>query len=124
MFHWPPIMRKSRYATVPPEIPDLPPGVPYIVGNEAAERFSFYGMKGILVVFMKNYLMNRLGQLDVMPKEMAQGYYHAFVSSVYLLPFFGAFLADAILGKYRTILLLSVVYCFGHFALAFDDTRT
>jgi proton-dependent oligopeptide transporter, POT family len=116
-------MSESKYLTAPLKTDKMPPGIPFIVGNEAAERFSFYGMKGILVVFMTTYLMNAHGQLAVMPKEMAQGYYHAFVSSVYLLPLFGAFLADAILGKYRTILLLSIVYCLGHFALALDDTR-
>src|SRR6185503_865235 len=116
-------MAKTPYLTAPLKTDRMPPGVPYIVGNEAAERFSFYGMKGILVVFMTTYLMNAQGLLDVMPKEKAQGYFHLFVSSVYLLPFLGAFLADAILGKYRTILLLSVVYCFGHFALALNDTR-
>jgi len=43
--------------------------------------------------------------------------------AVYFLPLLGAFLADAILGKYRTILYLSIVYCFGHFVLAINDTR-
>jgi len=41
----------------------------------------------------------------------------------HFLPIFGAFLADAVLGKYRTILILSIVYCFGHLALALDHTR-
>ena len=39
------------------------------------------------------------------------------------LPVLGAFLADALLGKYLVVLLLSIVYCFGHFTLAMDDTR-
>ena len=34
----------------------MPPGIPWIIGNEAAERFSFYGMRTILVVFMAKYL--------------------------------------------------------------------
>jgi dipeptide/tripeptide permease len=44
----------------------MPKGVPYIIGNEFAERFSFYGMRSIVVVFMTGYLLNRNGQLDVM----------------------------------------------------------
>jgi dipeptide/tripeptide permease len=36
--------------------PSMPPGVPHIIGNEAAERFSFYGMKAVLAVFMVHYL--------------------------------------------------------------------
>ena len=47
------------YATTPPDMEGMPPGVPYIVGNEAAERFSFYGMKAILTVFMTDYLIER-----------------------------------------------------------------
>lgn len=39
----------------------MPAGIPYIVGNEAAERFSFYGMRAILVVFMTQYLRSRGG---------------------------------------------------------------
>lgn len=116
-------MPQSDYLTAPLKTEKMPAGVPYIIGNEAAERFSFYGMKGILVVFMTTYLMNRQGQLAVMSETDAKAWYHTFVSAVYLLPILGAFLADAVLGKYRTILLLSVVYCLGHFALALDDTR-
>ena len=41
----------------------MPAGIPYIVGNEAAERFSFYGMRAILVVFMTQYLRDRSGAL-------------------------------------------------------------
>src|SRR6266849_2147259 len=40
-----------------------------------------------------------------------------------IMPLLGAFLGDAVLGKYRTILFLSVVYCFGHLTLAIDHTR-
>src|SRR5829696_1345345 len=108
-------MANTPYLTAPLKTDKMPPGVPYIVGNEAAERFSFYGMKGILVVFMTKYLMNAQGELAVMSQEDAQGYFHVFVSAVYLLPILGAFLADAVLGKYRTILWLSIVYCIGHF---------
>ena len=39
----------------------MPPGIPYIVANEFAERFSFYGMSAILVVFMTQYLKNAAG---------------------------------------------------------------
>lgn len=115
-------MPKTPYLTAPVKTDKMPPGVPYIVGNEAAERFSFYGMKGILVVFMTTYLM-RHGQVDPMSEKDADAWFHAFVSAVYLLPILGALLADAVLGKYRTILWLSIVYCLGHFALALDDTR-
>ena len=111
------------YKTRPDTINTLPTGIPYIIGNEAAERFSYYGMRAILVVFMTQYLMNSAGQPDVMSENEAQGYFHLFVSAVYFMPLFGALLADGLLGKYRTIIYLSLIYCLGHFALAVDDTR-
>ena len=112
----------AKYLTSPPNIKVMPPGVPYIIGNEGAERFSFYGMRAILVGFMTQFLVNNSGVLEGMPQHEAQGWFHQFVSSVYWMPFFGAILADGWLGKYRTILYLSMVYCLGHFTLALMDT--
>jgi len=113
----------SKYKTAPVASRSIPSGIPFIVANEAAERFSYYGMRAILVVFMTQYLMNSTGDLDVMSEHEAQGYYHLFVSAVYFMPMLGALLADGLIGKYRTILFLSLFYCLGHFALALDDTR-
>lgn len=116
-------MSSAEYRTTPMETDKTPPGILYIVGNEAAERFSYYGMNSILVIFMTGYLLNRQGRPDHMTEAQADAWYHTFVSFVYILPILGAFLADAVIGKYRTVLFLSIVYCFGHFALALDDTR-
>jgi len=113
----------SAERTAPEKTARMPPGIPYIVGNEAAERFSFYGMRAILVVFMTQYLRDRHGALAPMKDNDANFWYHLFVSSNYFFPIGGAILADAIWGKYRTIFWLSLVYCCGHFALAIDDTR-
>ena len=113
----------SKYLTAPVSRSDMPGGIPYIVGNEAAERFSFYGMRAILVVFMTQYLVDSSGVLDVMSESEAKSWYHLFVSAVYLTPLLGALLSDGLLGKYRTIILLSLLYCAGHAALALDDTR-
>jgi POT family proton-dependent oligopeptide transporter len=113
----------AKYLTAPLARPGMPAGIPYIVANEAAERFSYYGMRAILVVFMTQYLTSRDGVLDVMSEDEAKGWFHLFASAVYFTPLLGALLADGLLGKYRTIILLSLVYCAGHFALAFDDTR-
>jgi proton-dependent oligopeptide transporter, POT family len=115
---------RGKYRTVPDQqLKTMPSSVPYIIGNEAAERFSFYGMRGILTVFMTTYLMNSSGQLAVMSDNEANGWFHAFVGAVYFLPFLGGILADGFLGKYRTIMWLSIVYCLGHFTLALNDTR-
>jgi POT family proton-dependent oligopeptide transporter len=114
----------KRYRTAPEPRAGMPPGIPYIVGNEAAERYSYYGMRAILVVFMTKYLMGPSGELDLMSDEQAKTWFHGFVTAVYAFPILGAILADAFLGKYRTIMALSIVYCLGHLALAVDDSRS
>ena len=116
--------KKTSYLTAPVPTEGLPKGIPFIIGNEAAERFSFYGMKGILVVFMTKYLHLLTGDPNaaVMSKAAAIEQYHDFTTWVYLTPILGALLADTFLGKYRTILSLSLVYCLGHLALAFMGT--
>ncbi len=94
----------------------FPPQIKYIVGNEACERFSYYGMRSILVVFMTMTLLK--------PAQDAKAVYHLFVSACYLLPLLGGFLADRFLGKYKTILYLSLVYCLGHLTLALWENET
>lgn len=113
----------EKYHTAPLARSGMPAGIPFIVANEAAERFSYYGMRAILVVFMTQYLAGSSGVPDVMSEEEAKGWFHLFAAAVYFTPLLGALLADGLLGKYRTIILLSLVYCAGHFALALDDTR-
>ena len=113
----------ASYKTAPSPSSRMPDGIPYIIVNDIAERFSFYGMKAILVVFMTQYLMSTDGQLATMSRADATSYFHLFVSTTYFLPIIGAVIADAYWGKYRTVILLSVVYCAGHFALFLDDTR-
>jgi len=101
----------------------MPGGVPYIVSNEMAERFSYYGMRTILVVFMTQYLVKGAGSPAPMNEAEAKSWYHLFASATYFFPALGALIADVFLGKYRTIITLSIVYCLGHLALALDDTR-
>ena len=108
----------QNYLTSPPKISTMPPGVPYIVGNEAAERFSYYGMNSILTIFMTKYLLDKMGHLSVMQPANAEAWYHTFVSVLYVLPLVGAVLADAIFGKFWIVFWLSIVYCGGHLVLA------
>ncbi|WP_035613038.1 POT family MFS transporter [Haloferula sp. BvORR071] len=109
----------SAHRTVPVDTNRMPPGIPYIVSNEAAERFSYYGMRTILVVFMAKYLWLLDGKGGTaMSNTQATEHYHTFSLVVYFTPLFGALLSDIVLGKYRTIIWLSIVYCMGHAALA------
>ena len=59
-------MAKPKYSTTPVQTTGLPPGIPFIIGNEAAERFCYYGLSAILVVFMTDYLRGSNGALSVM----------------------------------------------------------
>ena len=113
----------ASYRVSPTISPSMPKGIPYIIVNDVAERFSFYGMRAILVIFMTQYLMTDDGALDTMSEEDATSYFHLFVSTAYFLPILGAILADAFWGKYRTIIILSLIYCAGHLSLFLDDTR-
>jgi POT family proton-dependent oligopeptide transporter len=72
---------------------------------------------------MTTLLRDAHGNLAVMSEAQANAWYHIFQTAVYGLCIVGAILADAFIGKFRTILYLSIVYCFGHFALALDHTR-
>ncbi|MHC4192213.1 MAG: POT family MFS transporter [Planctomycetota bacterium] len=116
-------MAKSKYLTAPIPFEKMPAGIPYILTNEAAERFAFYGMRCILVFFMTHFLLNAAGEFAPMTKEQSKVWFHLFVSAVYFTPLLGALVSDIWLGKYKTILFFSIVYCFGFFALAFNHTR-
>ncbi len=99
----------------------MPPGVPYIIGNEAAERFSFYGMRAILVVFMTQFLVSSTGADATLSDEKAKGIFHLFVAAAYFTPLLGAMVSDIFWGKYKTILYISLMYCVGHGCLALMD---
>ena len=91
----------------------FPPQIKFIVGNEACERLSYYGMLSLLTLYMKNVLL--VGEADA--KEQV----HLFKMAVYFLPLVGGWLADRWIGRYRTILGLSLFYCLGHGVLALGE---
>jgi POT family proton-dependent oligopeptide transporter len=113
-------MGRREYLTAPLPTDKMPAGMPYIFVNEAAERFAFYGMTSILVVFMTSFLRGPGGALS---DEQATEWFHWFNFGVYFLPFLGALLSDIWLAKYRTIIYFSLVYCVGLIAVTVDDTR-
>ena len=100
----------------------MPKQIPYIIGNEGCERFSFYGMRNILTSFLITSLF--LAMPENLRSGMAKEVFHTFVIGVYFFPLLGGWLADRYLGKYHTVLWLSLVYCAGHACLAiFEDSR-
>jgi len=97
--------------------------MPCILTTEASERFAYYGMTSILVVFMTRYLMGANGKPDVMAEGPAKAWFHWFTSAVYFMPLIGAVISDVWLGKFKTIIWFSMVYCVGFVILAVDHTR-
>jgi len=96
----------------------MPRQIPYIIANEACERFSFYGMRNILTNFLISSMI-----LAYLPESeraaMSKEVFHTFVIGVYFFPLLGGWLADRVFGKYRTIFWFSILYCIGQFSLAF-----
>lgn len=87
-----------------------PKSIFFIVSNEFCERFSYYGLRTILAL----YLQAKLGYSD----DTSTVIYHVFAMFVYFFPLFGAMLADSVLGKFRTILYLSIIYAIGQIILS------
>ena len=96
----------SDYRITPQKTSSLPTGIGFIIGNEAAERFSFYGMRSVLLAYMTIYLVQPNGETQVFNDKEAQAWVHLFVGSAYFFPLIGGILADVYWGKYRTILSL------------------
>ncbi|MBI2275062.1 MAG: MFS transporter [Bacteroidetes bacterium] len=101
----------------------MPKSVPYIIGSEIAERFSFYGLRSIMVTYMAVAFFNPTlnpaltAEADAKANEMS----HLFVTLAYFMPIVGAIMADWFFGKYRVILFVSVLYTLGHFILSVSD---
>uniref|UniRef100_A0AAR2LZT0 Solute carrier family 15 member 1a n=1 Tax=Pygocentrus nattereri TaxID=42514 RepID=A0AAR2LZT0_PYGNA len=80
------------------------------VVNEFCERFSYYGMRAVLVLYFRYFLR--------WDDDLATSIYHAFVALCYLTPILGAIVADSWLGKFKTIIYLSIVYAIGQIVMA------
>ena len=112
----------ERDGTTPAQVP-IPSQISFIIGNEGCERFSFYGMRNILTVFLVSSLLSYLPEAD--RAGAAKDVFHTFVIGVFFFPLLGGWLADRLWGKYNTILWLSLLYCVGQLCLAlFVHNRT
>jgi POT family proton-dependent oligopeptide transporter len=90
-----------------------PKQIKFIVGNEACERFSYYGMKGILALYITHVLLKT--------RDEATSIIHLFSFANYFMPLLGAWVSDRLWGRYHTILWISLFYCLGHGVLATSD---
>jgi POT family proton-dependent oligopeptide transporter len=87
-----------------------PPQIRFVIGNEALERFAFYGTRSILTSYLVTFL--------VFPERDAKAWFHAFLMATYLTPLVGGWLADRFWGRYATILRFSMVAIAGYAVLA------
>ncbi|XP_007071949.3 solute carrier family 15 member 2 isoform X1 [Chelonia mydas] len=85
---------------------NYPLSIAFIVVNEFCERFSYYGMKAVLTLYFLNFLH--------WDENLSTTVYHAFAGLCYFTPVLGALIADTWLGKFKTIIYLSIVYVIGH----------
>ncbi|MCB1127149.1 MAG: MFS transporter, partial [Verrucomicrobiae bacterium] len=106
-------MTTDSRAAAPLTTGRFPSQVRFILGNEAAERYSFYGVKGILALYITNTLL--------MSEDAATNIIHLFTFVNYFMPLLGAWVSDRHWGRYRTILWVSLSYCAGHGMLACGD---
>lgn len=114
-----------------------PRGLAFLFASEMWERFSYYGMRALLVLYMVEYLlkperMNAALGLDALkrgletlsgplgPQPFASQIYGLYTGLVYLAPVLGGFIADRWLGRSRTIVIGAMVMAAGHFMMAFD----
>ena len=89
-----------------------PRGLTYLFFAELWERFSFYGMRALLILYMTKHLLYS--------DDMSFGVYAAYGSLVYATPLIGGMLADRIIGYRKAIILGGILMAIGHFLLAID----
>src|SRR5450830_606810 len=114
-----------------------PRGLTYLFATEMWERFSYYGMRALLVLYMVKYLLDpaRAGNVvglgpfrsalefvfcPLALQPLASQIYGFYTGLVYLTPIFGGLLADRVLGQRRTVILGAALMAVGHFMMAFE----
>jgi POT family proton-dependent oligopeptide transporter len=116
-----------------------PVGLFVLFFTEMWERFSYYGMRALLILYMTDYLIKStqagltvwgfdsmktllemmFGPLAVQP--LASQIYGLYTGFVYFTPFFGGILADRLLGQRKTVVIGGVLMAIGHFLMAFEQ---
>src|SRR5580692_9430922 len=124
--------------TAPAELFGHPRGLTYLFTTEMWERFSYYGMRSLLVLYMTKYLLLPahsgdvhglttvksaleavFGPLDVQP--LSSQIWGLYTGLVYLTPVFGGLLADRVLGQRRTVVIGATLMAIGHFMMAVEQ---
>src|SRR3954447_4863129 len=133
-------MSTDRTPAEPSRSGDLfghPRGLSFLFATEMWERFSYYGMKALLVLYMVKYLLHPenaqtvigfaalksgleflFGPLDIQP--LSSHIYGLYTGLVYLTPVLGGYLADRVLGQRRMVVVGASLMALGHFMIAFE----
>lgn len=112
-----------------------PKGLGFIAFTEAWERFSYYGMQSLLVLYMSKFLLHP-GHIENIlffdffaahyketdPKALASLIYGDYAAWVYMTPLLGGLIADRFIGRTPAIIIGAVLMALGHFLMAFDPT--
>jgi dipeptide/tripeptide permease len=105
-------VEKNNETNVPKRYPYV---VFLIIANEFCERFSYYGIRTVLYIYLNEFIG--------INKDTATAIYHAFTMLCYFSPFMGAILADGYIGLYRTILFVSCFYFLGECVLTLTSMK-
>jgi POT family proton-dependent oligopeptide transporter len=99
-----------------------PKGLGYLGFTEGCERFSYYSMQTLLVLYMVNYLLvpGRMEHVVGLEWVQAHVYFGTYTSLVYLTPIFGGIIADRWLGRNATLIVGGVLMAIGHFLMAIE----
>ena len=134
-------MAYSQTQTLPRRAPrdflGHPRGLAFLFTTEMWERFSYYGMRALLVLYMVKYLLlaehaenvigltalrsffeGMFGRLEAQP--FSSHIYGLYTGLVYFTPFFGGLIADRVLGQHKTIVIGASLMAIGHFMMAFE----
>src|SRR5213082_3719303 len=98
-----------------------PWGLSTLFFTEMWERFSYYGMRALLTLYMTSKMIDGSLGFD---ERYASAIYATYVSSVWYLPLVGGWLADKVLGARRAVLLGGIIIACGHYSMAIDSLPT
>jgi POT family proton-dependent oligopeptide transporter len=131
------VVQTARVASARSDFLGHPRGLAFLFTTEMWERFSYYGMRALLVLYMTKFLLltpqsqgviglatlrsvleSIFGPLGVQP--LSSQIYGLYTGFVYLTPVFGGLLADRVLGQHRTIIIGAALMAAGHFMMAFE----
>jgi POT family proton-dependent oligopeptide transporter len=116
------VIAMTQNTEAPARPAKMPKAMSYILINEVSERYAFYAMMAILNTFLLKHLSSFSGNPANLSEADATAYVSFFQSACYLMPLVGSIISDMFWGKFKTIIIFSIVYCVGFLAITLDQT--